>query len=169
MVCLNVTTTLGNEKALDVQYPYIPLDYRVTTTHNVDLAVGVTLDFGGVEQIVTLTEEGEIETIMDSNILEVRQNVPVMVVVESRVAVGIKTWYTDETTNITGSVYEPIDFSALGKATIVAIGQGKESTDKLIGDANSLAQLLASTGAVELESNLWPSEVFSWNSANRAC
>ncbi|MBR2481059.1 MAG: hypothetical protein IKB56_07140, partial [Clostridia bacterium] len=161
--CLNVTTTLGNEKSLDVQYPHVPLDYRVTTTHDVDLSVGVTLDFGGVESIVD--NDGNIIAEGDNCVLEVRQNLPIMIVVESRVAVGVSTWYTNETTNITGNVYEPIDFSALGRATIVAIGQGKSNNSKLIGSANSLAELLETSGAVELDSTLWPSELYGWNSA----
>ncbi len=155
---LPVTTVVNGvryQKDLSVKYPEIHVDYRKTTTHLTNIEVGVTNDFGGVNKIVD--SRGNVI----GTSLEIRQELPVTVVVESRVAVGVKTWFTTESTNITGSIYEPIDFETLGRATVIAIGKGKNTAAKLLSGKATLAEALAT--ATKCEESVWPAEIKNWS------
>ena len=138
---------------LDVNYPTLSMDYRETITNNINIMIGNTLTFGGVESVVN--EAGE----SIGNTLDVREGRPLSVVVESRVAIGVSTWYTSATNNITGSIYEPIDFDALGRMTVVAIAKGNSGATLLDG----VSGYSFFAGEDRLAPTAWPAELYEWS------
>ena len=150
---LEVVTDAGRTLKLDVNYPTLSMDYRETITNNINIMIGNTLTFGGVESVVN--EAGE----SIGNTLDVREGRPLSVVVESRVAIGVSTWYTSATNNITGSIYEPIDFDALGRMTVVAIAKGNSGATLLDG----VSGYSFFAGEDRLAPTAWPAELYEWS------
>ena len=150
---LEVITDADRTLRLDVNYPTLSMDYRETITNNIDIMIGNTLTFGGVESVVN--ENGE----SVGTVLDVREGKPLSVVVESRVAVGVSTWYTSATNNITGSIYEPIDFDALGRLTVVAIAKGNNGGALLDG----VSGYSFFAGEDRLAPTAWPSALYNWS------
>ena len=114
---LSVTTSSNRDIALSVKYgsSFGDIGYAVEQRIDTTADVGITIDFGGVESVVD--ENGN----SVGTALDVRQGLPLAVVVEARVAVGISTWFTDRTTSLAGSIYDTIDFDNLGTMTVVAV------------------------------------------------
>ena len=151
---LEVVTSLGRTLKLDVNYPELKMDYRETKVNDITVSVGNTLTFGGVESVVD--ESGN----SAGNKLDVREELPLSVIVESRVAVGVSTWYTSSTTNLTGSIYEPIDFEALGRMTVVAVATGDRRNDASILGNVSGYEFFSDKDKLAAE---WPAELIEWS------
>ncbi|MDD4120455.1 MAG: hypothetical protein PHG90_02545, partial [Clostridia bacterium] len=156
---LLVTTNLRSNLYLEVKYQEMNFPYTGVLNASFPLSVGTTVNFGGVEKIVD-SLGNTIHTIVDGKpSIEVRQELPQIIDVKERVAVGMKTWYGSS--DLTGSVYEPIDFTSLGTCTVVAISNRMIDSGIITDEVSSFAQAI--NGATRLDSNLWPEITKTWD------
>ena len=138
---------LRNGVKVDVALPQIPMGYQTTSSYNVELGLGRTVDFGGVTAIVD-DKNNKLGTS-----IEVREYAPFMAVVEARVAIGIETWYGENV--LTGSVYEQIDFASLDTSTVIAVGRVDSDRD-LFGGQVGYKAITRDFLAEEKLANVWP-------------